>query len=174
MKVYNTNFKGLKKITEKTHYDSRGYFKEILRNKFLKNKKLIFWCISKSKKNVLRGLHLQRKFRQAKFISVVKGKIFDVVVDLRRGSKTFGKHYSLILSEKNNVSLFAPAGFAHGFCGLDKENIVLYGFTNYRSKKNEIGIIWNDKKLKIKWPVKKPRLSKKDKRNITFTNFINR
>ena len=75
MKVLNTNFKGLKKIVEKTHYDSRGYFREVFRNKFFKNKKLIFWSVSKSKKRVLRGLHIQEKFKQAKFISVIKGKI---------------------------------------------------------------------------------------------------
>ena len=67
-----------------------------------------------------------------------------------------------------------PAGFAHGFCGLQKENIVLYGFTNYRSKKYEIGILWNDKKLKIKWPIKKPIVSNKDKKNITFDKFFNK
>ena len=174
MKVLNTNFKGLKKIVEKTHYDSRGYFREVFRNKFFKNKKLIFWSVSKSKKRVLRGLHIQGKFKQAKFISVIKGKIYDVVIDLRKGSKTYGKYYSIILSSKNNTSLFVPAGFAHGFCGLQKENIVLYGFTNYRSKKYEIGILWNDKKLKIKWPIKKPIVSNKDKKNITFGKFFNK
>ena len=174
MKVLNTNFKGLKKIVEKTHYDSRGYFREVFRNKFFKNKKLIFWSVSKSKKRVLRGLHIQEKFKQAKFISVIKGKIYDVVIDLRKGSKTYGKYYSIILSSKNNTSLFVPAGFAHGFCGLQKENIVLYGFTNYRSKKYEIGILWNDKKLKIKWPIKKPIVSNKDKKNITFDKFFNK
>ena len=173
MKVLNTNFKGLKKIVEKTHYDSRGYFREVFRNKFFKSKKLIFWSVSKSKKRVLRGLHIQEKFKQAKFISVIKGKIYDVVIDLRKGSKTYGKYYSIILSSKNNTSLFVPAGFAHGFCGLQKENIVLYGFTNYRSKKYEIGILWNDKKLKIKWPIKKPIISSKDKKNITFEKFEN-
>ena len=174
MKVLNTNFKGLKKIVEKTHYDSRGYFREVFRNKFFKNKKLIFWSVSKSRKRVLRGLHIQEKFKQAKFISVIKGKIYDVVIDLRKGSKTYGKYYSIILSSKNNTSLFVPAGFAHGFCGLQKENIVLYGFTNYRSKKYEIGILWNDKKLKIKWPIKKPIVSNKDKKNITFDKFFNK
>ena len=174
MKVLNTNFKGLKKIVEKTHYDSRGYFREVFRNKFFKNKKLIFWSVSKSKKRVLRGLHIQEKFKQAKFISVIKGKIYDVVIDLRKGSKTYGKYYSIILSSKNNTSLFVPAGFAHGFCGLQKENIVLYGFTNYRSKKYEIGILWNDKKLKIKWPIKKPIVSNKDRKNITFDKFFNK
>ena len=127
--------------------------------------------MSESKKNVLRGLHLQSKFQQDKFVSVIKGKIFDVVVDLRRKSRTFGKHYSIILSSKNSISLFIPAGFAHGFCGMEKENLVLYGCTNYRSKKNEIGIMWNDKTLNIKWPIRRPIISNKDKVNMSFTSY---
>ena len=129
--------------------------------------------ISKSKKNAIRGLHLHKKDRPDKFVSVVKGKIFDVVVDLRKKSKTYGKHFSIILSEKNYISLFIPAGFAHGYCGLQKDNLVLYGFTYFRSKKVEMGILWNVKSLKIKWPTTKLILSKKDKNNITFEKFNN-
>ena len=127
--------------------------------------------MSKSKKNVLRGLHLQKKFGQDKFISVVKGKIFDVVVDLRKKSKTYGKKYSIILSESNSTSLFIPAGFAHGFCALANENLVFYGCTNYRSKNNEVGILWNDSELKIKWPIKNPIISQKDRKLRTFYDF---
>ena len=83
------------------------------------------------------------------------------------------KYFSIILSDKNSKSLFIPAGFAHGFCGLEKENLVFYGCTNYRSKKSEIGILWNDKTLKIKWPTKKPIISSKDKNNITFEKYKN-
>ena len=122
---------------------------------------------------MIRGLHLQKKFQQDKLVAVIKGKIFDVVVDLRKKSKTYGKHYSITLSDRNSTSLFIPAGFAHGFCGLKNSNLVFYGFTNYRSKKDEIGILWNDQKLKIKWPITKPILSKKDKNNITFENYKN-
>ena len=121
--------------------------------------------MSKSRKNVIRGLHMQKKIQQDKFISVVKGRIFDVVLDLRKKSRTYGRHFSITLSDKNSTSLFIPAGFAHGFCGLEKENIVFYGCTNYRSKRNEIGILWDDKKLKINWPVKNPVISKKDENN---------
>ena len=122
---------------------------------------------------MLRGLHLQTKFQQDKFISVIKGKIFDVALDLRKGSKTFGKCYTIILSDKNSVSIFLPSGFAHGFCGLEAENLILYGFTNYQSKKNEVGILWNDKDLNIKWPIKTPIVSDKDKNNIAFKKFNN-
>ena len=128
--------------------------------------------MSKSKKNVLRGMHLQTKNQQEKFITVVKGKILDVVVDLRIKSKTFGKHFKILLSEKNCKSILIPKGFAHGFLALDKENIIVYGNSNYRSKKSELGIIWNDKDLNIKWPKKKFIISKKDKKNISLKKFI--
>ena len=173
MKIFNTNFYGLKKIKGVNHYDKRGYFREIFKNNFFKKKNFIFWCMSKSKKNVVRGLHLQKKIQQDIIVSVVKGKIFDVVVDLRKNSKTYGKYCINTLSDKNSTSLFIPAGFAHGFCALEKENLILYGLTNYRSKKNEIGILWNDDVLKIKWPIKRPTISKKDKNNITFKKFNN-
>jgi len=173
MKILKTSFHGLKVIKGINHYDKRGYFREIFKNKLIKNKKFIFWGMSKSKKNVIRGLHLQRKIQQDLLISVIKGKIFDVAVDLRKNSKTYGKYKYNTLSDKNSTALFVPAGFAHGFCGLKNENIVLYGITNYRSKKNEIGILWNDKMLKIKWPIKKPIISKKDKNNLTFKKFSN-
>ena len=165
MRIVKTKFQGLKVIEGLNHYDNRGSFRETFKNKLFPKKNFIFWCMSRSKKNVIRGLHLQKKIQQDKFVSVVKGKIFDVVLDLRKKSKTYGKYFSIILSDKNSKSLFIPAGFAHGFCGLEKENIVFYGCTNYRSKKNEIGILWNDQKLKIRWPVKKPIISKKDKNN---------
>ena len=173
MKITNTKFYNLKIIRGVNHYDKRGYFREIFKNNLFKNKNFIFWCMSKSKKNVIRGLHLQTKFQQEKFISVIKGKIFDVAVDLRKKSKTYGKYYSITLSEKNSTSLFIPAGFAHGFCGLENDNFVFYGLTNYRSKKDEVGILWNDKTLKVKWPTTKPLLSKRDKNNITFEKFNN-
>ena len=131
MKILHTKFDGLKMIKGINYYDKRGYFRETFKNNLIKNKKFIFWCMSESKKNVLRGLHLQSKFQQDKFVSVIKGKIFDVVVDLRRKSRTFGKHYSIILSSKNSISLFIPAGFAHGFCGMEKENLVLCSIKRY-------------------------------------------
>ena len=165
------NIRGIKVFKSKNFYDNRGYFKELYKEKLLPNKKLIFDCVSSSKKNVLRGLHLQTKNPQAKFLTVIKGKIFDVIVDLRKNSKTFGKHFSIYLSNENYCSVYIPEGFAHGFCCLDKENIVHYGCSNYRQKDYEIGILWNDKDLKIKWPIKRPILSDKDSRNISFKEY---
>ena len=173
MKVITTKFSGLKVIQSKSYKDNRGLFKEDFKKKFFKNKKFVFGCTSTSKKNVIRGLHLQTKFSQGKYVSVLKGSIFDVVVDLRKSSKTFGKHFKIILSDDNAKSLFIPGGFAHGFLGLKKENIIYYYCTNYRSAKHETGILWNDKKLNIKWPIKKPIISLKDKKNLTFSEFKN-
>ena len=171
MQIKKTRFEGLKIITNKIYKDSRGYFKEDFKQALFKGFKFIFSCTSRSKKNVLRGLHMQTKKKQGKFVSVLKGSILDVVVDLRKNSKTFGKHFKIELTEKNGKSIFIPPGFAHGFLARDKENIVHYYNTNYRSSGHEIGIMWNDKSLKIKWPIRKPILSKKDRRNLTLEQF---
>ncbi len=171
MKVVSTKFSELKVIQSKSYKDNRGLFKEDYKKKILKNKNFVFGCTSRSKKNVIRGLHLQTKYSQEKYVSVLKGAIIDVVVDLRKKSKTYGKHYKIILSDENAKSIFIPAGFAHGFLALKKENIIYYTCTNYRSAKHEVGILWNDKDLKIKWPIKNPVISKKDKKNMKFTDF---
>ena len=165
--IKKTKFKDLILVNNKSFKDNRGYFKELLLEKNLK-KKFPFLVMSFSKKNVIRGLHLQTRNSQGKFVSVIKGKIFDVVIDLRKKSKTFGKHFKIILSEKNCKSIYIPPGFLHGFLGLGKENIVIYGCTNYRDQKSEIGVIWNDKDLKINWNIKSPILSKKDNQNPKF------
>jgi len=165
--------KGITLYKSKINKDTRGYFAEIYKKKNLK-KNLIFHCLSSSKKFVLRGLHLQVKNSQAKFITVISGKIFDVAVDLRRNSKTFGKFFKITLPYKSYNSIYIPEGFAHGFCGLSKNNIIYYCCTNYREKEHEVGILWNDKDLKIKWPIKNPILSKKDKNNITFREYCSR
>ena len=171
MKIISTKFSGLKVIQSKSYKDNRGLFKEDYKKKILKNINFVFGCTSSSKKNVIRGLHLQTKHSQEKYVSVLKGAIIDVAVDLRKKSKTFGKHFKAILSDKNAKSIFIPAGFAHGFLALEKENIIYYTCTNYRSAKHEIGILWNDDDLKIKLPIKNPIISKKDKKNLKFKEF---
>lgn len=170
MKILKTKFKELKEFESKNIFDNRGFFRELFIKKKTKNN-LVFTVTSKSKKNVLRGLHMQTKRQQGKYITVVKGKILDVCVDCRKKSKTFGKFHKVILSEKNGKSIFIPPGFIHGFLGLEKENIVVYGCTNYRDKNSEIGVMWNDKDLNIDWPIKKPIISYKDKKNISFDEF---
>ena len=168
--ISKTRFKNLIVIKKDKYTDKRGYFIEIVRNNVIK-KNFPFLVMSFSKKNVLRGIHLQMKNTQGKYISVVKGKIFDVAVDLRRKSKTFGQYYSTILSEKNSRSLFIPEGFGHGFYSLANENYIIYSCTKYRDKQSEIGIKFDDPDLNIKWPGKKFILSDKDKYNLTFVDF---
>ena len=172
MQIKKTKLKGLRVIRNKIYKDKRGHFKEDFKSAFFKGSNFVFSCTSKSKKNVLRGLHMQTQKKQGKFVSVLKGSILDVVVDLRKNSRTFGKHFKIELTDKNGKSIFIPAGFAHGFLAREKENIVHYYNTNYRSPKHEIGIMWNDPSLKIRWPIKKPILSKKDKINLTLKQFL--
>ena len=114
----------------------------------------------------------QKKKSQTKFISVVKGKILDVVIDCRPKSKSFGKNFKTILSEKNCKSLLIPAGFAHGFLTLDKENIIFYGCDNYRSANNEVTINWDDPSVNIKWPSGEKIISNKDKSGISFKELV--
>ena len=167
MKIKKTKFKYLLIIENQKNSDNRGEFRELLIEKKIK-KKFIFNVISISKKNVIRGLHYQLDKPQGKFISVLKGEILDVVVDLRKKSKTFGKQFKTILSEKNCRSIFIPEGFAHGFSCFGRENIVIYSCTNYRNPSGERGILWNDKTLKINWRIKNPIISVKDKNNLKF------
>ena len=161
---------GLFIVKNKKFIDRRGYFKELYRENIIK-KRFPFLVMSFSKKNVVRGLHIQKNKMQGKFVTVLKGKIFDVAVDLRKKSKTFGKYFTTVISEKNSKSIFIPPGFAHGFLSLDKENFVIYSCTKYRSKNDEIGIKYDDSTLKIKWPSNKIILSDKDKKNLSFEEY---
>ena len=170
MKLIKTEFKDLLIYKKDTFKDNRGYFRELFLNKNIK-KKFPFDVMSSSKKNVLKGLHLQLKKPQGKLVTVLRGRIFDVALDCRKNSKTFGKYFSIILSENENISLYIPEGFAHGFCSLSDNTIMHYKCTNYRDQRSETGIIWNDYEINIKWPIKNPILSAKDKSNISFKNF---
>ena len=171
--IKKTKFKDLVVHINKPYKDKRGYLKELFKENKLK-KKFVFSILSYSKKKVLRGLHIQTKNPQGKYISVLKGKIFDVAVDLRKNSNTFGKYFSCVLSERNFKSLYIPAGFAHGFMTLDKENFVLYSCTKYRNLKSEKSIKFNDKDLKIKWPFKNPIISKRDKVAMGYAEYKNK
>ena len=171
MKIIKTKIKDLVLVKTNIYKDKRGFFKEIEKNKILK-KKFVFDCFSYSKKNTLRGLHLQLNKSQAKIISVVQGKILDVVVDLRKKSKTFGKYFAIEISQNSDFSLFIPENFAHGFLCLSQNCGVYYKCSNYRDEKSETTIRWDDKSLNIKWPIKKPILSKKDKTGLCFDEFI--
>ena len=154
LSIIKTKFPGLVLYKRETFIDKRGYFRELFLEKVL-GKKFVFDYYSLSKKNVLRGLHLQLKRPQGKLITVLSGKIFDVALDCRPKSITFGKFYTVELSEKENTSLFIPEGFAHGFCSLNNNTLLHYRCTNYRDKSSEAGIYWKDRDLNINWPKKK-------------------
>lgn len=171
MKVIKTKFKGLFIVKQKNNFDKRGSLRETFNKKILKHNFVFEYCTT-SRQNSLRGFHFQYKYQQAKYVNVLKGKILDCVIDLRKKSKTFGKTFKIILSENKNISLYIPKGFAHGYLTLKKENIVICKQSNFFSSKFEDGIIWNDKTLKIKLPTKKPLLSIKDKNQKSFINFI--
>ena len=169
--IIKTKFKDLLVIQNKSFKDKRGYFKELIREEKI-NKKFPFLVMSFSKKNVIRGLHIQKKKSQGKFVSVIKGKIFDVAVDLRKNSKTFGRYYQCTLSEKNGKSVYIPPGFAHGFQALENENYIVYSCTQYRHSTSESVIQFNDKELNIKWPLKEKIVSKKDNNAMSLEKFI--
>jgi dTDP-4-dehydrorhamnose 3,5-epimerase len=158
--------------------DERGYFYEVFKKdifeKFIGHS--VDFCQdneAKSSKGVLRGLHYQLPpFAQSKLVRVIKGKVLDVVVDIRIGSKTFGKSVWVELSEQNKYQLFVPQGFAHGYLTLSDETIFCYKVDNYYNKESERGIIYNDKELKIDWdyPLDELLISEKDKIQPTFKN----
>ena len=163
MKVIKNKFKDLLIIQGQLHEDKRGYLREVYLKKLIK-KKFKFQIISKSKKDVLRGLHAQAINPQGKYLSVIKGKIFDVVVDLRQDSKTFQLHEKFFLSEKNKNQLFIPKGFAHGFLVLSDYAVYHYKQTNYYSGKDkQFTINYKDPYFKIKLKKKKIITSERDK-----------
>ena len=172
MKLIDTKIEDLKIIKTKIYKDNRGFLKEVFRKNIFKKIDFPFDIMTFSKKNVLRGLHIQNINSQAKIITVSQGKIFDVAVDLRAKSKTYGKFFSLVMSEKNDFSFYIPKGFAHGFLCLSEKCVINYKCSQYRHEKSERTIKWNDKFLNINWPIKKPILSMKDKKGITFNDYI--
>ena len=154
-------------VEPKLLLDNRGFFFESFKESdFFKNgitKKFIQDNFSHSTYGVIRGLHYQKKTRdQAKIITVVKGKIFDVAVDIRKNSPSYGKWISEILSEDDHKLLYVPEGFAHGFCVLSQEADIFYKVSNEYSKEHERGIVWNDPTINISWPIKEPIISDKD------------
>jgi dTDP-4-dehydrorhamnose 3,5-epimerase len=164
-------------IKPKVFEDERGFFMETFNNSDFEKFGIVFKPVqenhSKSKYGVLRGLHFQKEpYQQAKLVRCIKGKIFDVAVDIRRNSPTFSKHISVILSAKNKNILFIPKGFAHGFQVLSKEAEVTYLVDAPYSKEHDNGIIWNDENLKIDWPIKESILSEKDRSLPSFREVI--
>ena len=167
MNIIHTALKGLLIIEPSVFEDKRGYFLEIHHQERFQSTGLTASFVqdnlSFSKKGTLRGLHFQITHPQAKLVQALTGEIFDVAVDIRPESPTFGKWSGAMLSEENKRQLFIPGGFAHGFCLLSESAHVAYKCTDYYSPEDEGGILWSDPTVAIDWPVKDPMLSNKDK-----------
>ena len=170
MIVKKTKFKGLFIIKQINNFDNRGNLRETFNDRIIK-KKFVFEYCTTSKRNVFRGFHFQTKNKQSKYVNVIKGKILDIVVDLRKKSKTFGKIFKIILSKKNALDLFIPAGFAHAYYSYDKENIIYYKLDNHYNPKFESGINYKDKKFNLRLPYGKIITSKKDRDLMGFNEF---
>jgi dTDP-4-dehydrorhamnose 3,5-epimerase len=177
MELINCFIDGLIIFKPRIFEDHRGLFFESFNeskySEYLGDElKLVQDNISISKINVLRGLHFQLPpYSQGKLVSVVKGSVLDVAVDLRKKSSTFGHHFSIELSASNRLQLWIPPGFAHGFVALEDDTIFSYKCSNYYSPQYEQTILWNDNTLEIDWKVSDPIISLKDEEGINFTTF---
>ena len=173
---------GLCVITPTVHGDSRGYFMETYNQKDMEEAGLTMQFVqdnqSSSTKGVLRGLHFQINFPQDKLVRVVNGEVFDVAVDLRKGSKTFGKWYGVVLSAENKKQFFIPKDFAHGFIVLSDEAEFCYKVTDFYHPNDEGGLMWNDPEIGVEWPMpegmteKDLILSDKDKVHPSFSEYV--
>ena len=168
--------KGLCLITPKVFGDERGYFMETYNEMEMKEEGIDITFVqdnqSMSSRGVLRGLHFQKKHPQTKLVRVIKGSVYDVAVDLRCGSSTYGRYYGVILTEDNKKQFLIPKGFAHGFLVLSDEAEFCYKCDEFYHPEDEGGIMWNDKDLGIKWPIEgidKLIISPKDKENGSFS-----
>lgn len=178
MKIKPLRLDGTYEIIVTPKYDDRGYFmrvydEEILREHGLKT----FWVQENqslsARKGLIRGLHFQKPpYAETKLVRVVAGAVFDVFVDLRRNSNTYGQWDALELSAENQKIVYIPKGLAHGFCTLTKNTMVLYKVDAFYMPEYESGLQWDDKDLDIQWPVTKPYLSDKDASWGSFRNFI--
>ena len=166
MNVIPTDIEGVLIIEPQVFKDERGYFLETYHTRRFKsadlNNTFVQDNLSFSVKNTLRGLHFQVTHPQAKLIQVISGEIFDVAVDIRRESPTFGRWVGISLTGHQNQQLFIPEGFAHGFCVLSEGAHVSYKCSDYYDADDEGGILWSDPTLKIDWPLKSPIISDKD------------
>lgn len=158
-KKKETGIEGLYVIEPTVFEDNRGFFMETYNKEDFEeigiNTEFVQDNQSKSIKGVLRGLHFQKEYPQAKLVRVIKGEVYDVAVDLRKDSKTYGKYYGVTLTEKNKLQFFIPRGFAHGFLVLSEEAEFTYKCDDLYHPNDEGGIIWNDKKINIEWPLEK-------------------
>jgi len=164
-----TSIPGVIVIETETFFDDRGFFMETYHQRKYAglgiNCRFVQDNLSHSRHRVLRGLHYQLMYPQAKLVYVLSGEIFDVVVDIRRNSPTFGKWEGVLLSSSNRRQIYIPEGFAHGFCVLSESADVVYKCSNFYTPGDDYGILWSDEEINIKWPIDDPILSDKDSKN---------
>jgi dTDP-4-dehydrorhamnose 3,5-epimerase len=177
MQIQTTPIEGLLIIQPQIFEDPRGYFYESYNKQKFSEAGIDFEFIqdnqSLSQKGIIRGLHFQAPpFEQGKLVRVIQGAVNDVVVDIRKNSKTFGQHFSINLTAENRTMFFIPPGFAHGFETLEDDTVFLYKCTNVYNKESEGGLLWNDPFLNINWQNNNPLISDKDKILPTFENLI--
>lgn len=173
-----TAIEGVIIVTPKVYGDSRGYFMETyVEKEFVENgitAKFVQDNQSASTYGVLRGLHLQTEHTQAKLVRVVKGEVYDVAVDMRKGSPTYGKYVGVLLSAENKKQFFIPKDFAHGFLVLSEEAEFVYKVDDYYAPGAELGVMWNDPTVGIEWPIPEGmeiKLSEKDKNHPAFEDI---
>lgn len=179
MQIVDTEIAGVKRLIPVRHGDARGYFAEIFREDTLRRHGIDVRFVQENQSlsarpGVLRGLHFQLPpMAQAKLIRVVAGAIFDVAVDLRRGSPSYGRHVALVLSAERGEQLFVPEGFAHGFCTLEPDTVLIYKVNRYYAPEHDRGLLWNDPALAIDWPLppEGPLLSDRDTGHPRFADL---
>jgi dTDP-4-dehydrorhamnose 3,5-epimerase len=176
MKFTETKIPGLWIIETRIFKDARGFFQERFKESVMRahgiRESFVQDNHSRSAPKVLRGLHFQTNPPQGKLVSVTRGRIWDVAVDLRRNSAHYGQHFGLELSDQNGIALWIPFGFAHGFCVTGEEDAdVVYKVTGEYNAASESGICWNDKDLDIPWPVKEPIVSERDQKLAPLMGF---
>lgn len=179
MKITPTPFSELLIVQPGVFEDSRGYFFESYNKTVFHQHRIVDEFSqdnqSLSQKGVLRGLHFQNPpFAQAKLVRVITGAVLDVVVDIRKKSPAYGKHFSIVLSEKNKTMLYVPEGFAHGFLVLEDDTIFSYKCSRTYNRSAEDSILWCDADLNIDWGIKNPIVSEKDKTSQPFKNFVSK
>jgi len=175
MKITESKLSGVLTIEPQVFGDSRGFFMESWSQKRYQDagiqQQFVQSNVSKSQYGVLRGLHFQNPNPQGKLVYVLDGEVFDVAVDIRKGSPTFGSYDAVILNDKNHKQFYVPEGFAHGFCVLSESATFCYMCTNYYDSTADASLLWCDEDLAIDWPIDSPVLSEKDAKALSLKDF---
>lgn len=175
MKINTTSIEGLLVLEPDVFRDERGFFLETFHEQKYEElgieSNFVQDNLSLSSKGILRGLHFQYRKPQAKLVQVLLGEVFDVAVDIRQGSTTFGKYFGIMLSQDNLYQLFIPEGFAHGYCVVSETALFAYKCSEFYSPAYEGGLLWSDPDIAIEWPISDPLLSQKDSRLPCLSAF---